>query len=181
METQKLLSTPERARILEYLLANPGGKLQVRSIARKLEVSPASVSNCLGRLREKRMIEGNLDIKHPIVRALKILMNIEKLDNAVEKLKPMPKEIKGIGAYGSWASGTNTENSDIDIWLLADSQIAEIELARMQSRLKNSLNTECSLLAVTPQKLAQMKEKDPVMYYSLVNSFILRGAGIDRA
>ncbi len=179
METQKLLSTPERARMLEHLLANPGEKLQVRSIAKKLGISPATVSKYLWILRKKRIVDGTVDIRRPLARALKILLNIEKLDNAAEKLKTIPRGTKGIGVYGSWANGMNTENSDIDIWLLSDSPMAEIELARMQAHLKNSLKAECSILAVTPHKLAQMKEKDPVMYYSLVNSFVLWGAGID--
>lgn len=178
METHKLFSTPARARILERVLSDPQERLRVRRIAKELGVSPASVSKYLAVLRGMGIVDGTVRTENPIVRALKLLINMEKACCAVGRLKKI-RWARGVGIYGSWANGTNTRDSDIDIWMLADEPVAEIELAKAQAALKKSLGVECSILLLTRQKLAQMREKDPALYYALVNSFVVRGAGID--
>lgn len=178
METQKLFSTPERSRILERILSDPQERPQVRRIAKELGLSPAPVSKYLALLRGLGILDGTVHFENPLVRALKMLMNVEKVCGAVGKLGKIPWA-KGIGIYGSWAKGANTKDSDVDVWMLADAPVAELELAKAQAALKKSLGVECSVLLLTRQKLAQMKGKDPVLYYALINSFVVRGAGID--
>lgn len=56
-----------------------------------------------------------VDLSNPYVKAMKIFFNIKKLTekNVPDKLRLL--EIAGARIYGSWASGTNYEDSDLDI------------------------------------------------------------------
>lgn len=174
-----MFSTPERARVLEYVLSNPEQAPRVRRVAKLLGLSPAPVSKYLAILREKGILGKEVIIESPLTRALKILMNVEKVAGVIGRLKSVPKWVRGIGVYGSWANGRNTQESDLDLWFLADVPPPEIDIARMQSDIRKSLGVECNALVLTKKKLELMLERDPVMYYSLVNSFVIRGAGID--
>jgi predicted nucleotidyltransferase len=175
---QQVFSTRERIRILEKIAAGRG--INVNAISRESEVNKGLVSRYLQLLlrlgmveksgRSYRFVPGNR-----LSRAIKILLNVSSLD-----VGRFHKSVKGIGLYGSYAKGTNTEKSDIDIWIKVGGIPSEHKIAEMEHGLGKRLGKDVHILVLDRKKLARLKANDPVFYYSLAfGSFILWGEGIE--
>jgi len=164
--------------ITKEILNNPEKEIHVRDIAKKLGVSPGLVSITVNELREKGFVKGNcVDITNPNVRAQKILINVETLNNIIDFLKKFG--VLGVGLYGSYAKGTNTASSDVDLWIKVKKHPDIIKIANLRAQIRNRINVEPSLLFLTNEKISEMREKNPSLYYSLYHGFVLRGENID--
>ena len=109
-------------------------------------------------------------------RAIKLLLNLERIDLSALSLG----SARGLGLYGSWARGTNHQESDLDVWIRADSLPPESVLARLQKDLSLQADSEVNLLVLTPEKLERMKREDAPFYNSLVmNSVTLKGESLE--
>ncbi len=178
MLAAKLFSSNERIRVVELLLYQPEKELKVRKISRAAGVSPALVSGTIAILKAHGIVKGGMaDCLHPAAKAMKIMLNTEKIESMklVQKAKALFKNCKGIGLYGSWANGTNSKDSDLDLWIKAggesDEKIAEFR------RIFKRLGLEANVIVLTEKRLKELKEKDFVFYCSLHNSFVLWGEG----
>ena len=115
---------------------------------------------------------------HSIVspKATRLLLNVEKMDLFALSLGSS----RGLGLYGSWARGTNHLDSDLDVWIRADSLHSESELARLQRDFGLQAETEVNLLVLTPEKLERLTRDYIPFYNSLIyNSMTLRGEPIE--
>ena len=109
-------------------------------------------------------------------RAIRLLLNLERIDLSALSLV----SARGIGLYGSWARGTNDQESDLDVWIKADSLPGQSILARLQRDLSIQTGSEVNLLTLTPEKLERLKIEDPPFYNSLVmDSVTLKGEGLE--
>lgn len=169
---------------MRYVLENPSKEFGVRKLSRRLGLSPGHTSRVLKTLSEYDIIvESKVDLGNPFTRILKVLFNIQKLReiDCVERAKSFINGLKGIGVYGSWANGTNYEESDLDIWIKAKKAIKERDVAMLNSYLLKNLDVEVSILTLWPEKIEKLKE-DKVFYHSLVfGSIILWGEGIGQS
>jgi predicted nucleotidyltransferase len=165
MNMQKLFSSVKRRKILEEALFS-SAPLQVSSLARKLKVSKALVSQFLQTLSSEGLAEKkgrNIKPKdNHGVKALKILLSLDKLD-----LKTLAKHdfVRGAGIYGSAVKGENTPDSDTDLWILVDETTAE-NLSQLTAELRKK-NPGASPLYLTRKKLQELKGKDRMFYHSL--------------
>ncbi|MCX8183028.1 MAG: nucleotidyltransferase domain-containing protein [Crenarchaeota archaeon] len=170
----------EKGRIIEYVLDNPSKTIRVRELAKNLKVSPAYASRSLKLLRKLKIIRnGKADLSNPLTRALKTLLNVKRLidKRIVKTLQTL--EIVGAGVYGSWASGTNTEDSDVDIWIRVDKHPGELKVAIASAEIRGLLNKNVQLLVLTPERLERLRVSDPSFYYSLVfGSIVLYGENV---
>ncbi len=176
----KLFSSEKRLKVLEVLFCRQGGDLRVRALARLARVSPALVSSTFAILKHNGIIKGGrVDFLHPSVMALKILLNVEKLNSVklVLKARALFKDCSGIGLYGSWANGTNAKDSDLDLWIKSDSG-SEGKVNAIRSFLKEALGLEANAIVLSKTRLKELKEKDFVFYCMLYNSFLLWGEGL---
>lgn len=171
-----IFSSNKRITILEYVLYQDS--ITVSTVAKELSLSKGFVSTYLLLLYKKGILrkgKGYQPTDIPQTRIIKLLLNVNRIDLSKIK-KPF---IKGIGLYGSWANGTNTILSDLDIWIKTEKYPDEKELAILSKILREMLHTEIQLLVVTPQKLEQIK-KDTPFYSSLrYTSRLLWGEPID--
>jgi predicted nucleotidyltransferase len=171
-----IFSSDKRIKILEYVLYQD--YCTVSTVARELSLSKGFVSTYLLMLNKKAILrkgKGYQPTNTPQTRIIKILLNVNKIDLSKIK-KPF---VKGIGLYGSWATGTNTIKSDLDIWIKTEKYPDEKELATLSKILREMLHTEIQLLVLTPQKREQIK-KDKPFYCSLCyTSLLLWGEPID--
>ncbi len=176
---QELFSTPEREKLLRYLLEHPQDRIRIREVARKLTLSPALVSNVVGMLKRRKVVrEERISMLNPLTRELKTLFNVEKLmDYAMPGLKRTPS-ILGTGVYGSWAEGTNRPESDIDLWIKVKKKPGEDTVANIEGSLREKLKTDISILVLTPERIQDLRRKDKVFYYALAHSKLLWGEGI---
>lgn len=140
----ELFKTEERSKILHYVMFQ--SSFGVAEVSRATGITKGLVSRYLRCLMEHGLLqkEGRryspLDGAHS--RAIKLLLNLEKIDLSALSLG----SAKGLGLYGSWARGTNHQDSDLDVWLRADSLPPESELARLQNDLSMKAGVEVNLL-----------------------------------
>jgi predicted nucleotidyltransferase len=171
---QDIISTKERIKILDNIiyLENEFG---VNEIAKKIQLSKGLISkyfeillrnNVLSKRKIKFIVNNN-----NIVKSFRILLNIIKIDT---KLFQRYKFIKAIGLYGSCVKGTNTESSDIDLWIKI-SLAKEQQLADLISQLKKTIKN-INILILDHDKIIKLKKEDILFYHSLFfGSIIIYG------
>src|SRR3989338_10248841 len=162
MNIEKILSTKERIKILEGIIYKTE-PIQVNKTSKTLKISKGLISKYFTILRkegimkksnEKIILTMNLE-----TRALKILLNLSKFDKSLFKKY---KFVKSAGIYGSFAKGTNNEDSDIDLWLLIE-KTKEEDLAMLGSELREK-KFNIKPLYLTKEKLSLIKKSDQVFY-----------------
>lgn len=166
MNIHKLLSTKERVKILKLVLYRTGS-MSVTDVAKRLKLSKGLVSKFFDILVKEHILKKtNTEFKvqdNLSTSAVKILLNLESFDAKLFKKFPF---VKGAGLYGSFAKGRNTEESDIDLWVLIDST-AEENLAKLTKELKEKYGN-IKPLYLTKEKVKVLKKDDTVFYHSLV-------------
>jgi predicted nucleotidyltransferase len=174
----ELFKTEERAEVLRCVMF--GSSLSVAEVSRATGVSKGLVSRYLHLLEKHGLLQKDgrkyspRDSAHS--RAVKLLLNLEKI--GLPALSP--GSAKGLGIYGSWARGTNQQDSDLDVWIRVDSLPPENELARLQRDLSLQTDSEVNLLVLTPDKLERLKTEDRPFYNSLMmNSVTLKGEPLE--
>ena len=74
--------------------------------------------------------------------------------------------------YGSWAEGTNTEESDIDLWVYVKTLPTGIMVAELERDISRALSAEVHVLVLNREKIAGMKDTDEQFYRSFVKQSI---------
>lgn len=174
MDVPKLFSTKERLKILRFVVYKTG-PLNVNKVASELKISKGLVSkffdilvkeNLLKRTKNKFSMQDNKNVK-----AVKIMLNMDSFDTRIFKKYGF---VKSAGFYGSFIKGENTEESDIDLWVLIEKTKDE-HLAKLTNKLKTKYGN-IKPVYLTKEKLKILKKEDTVFYYSLVfGSIIIYG------
>lgn len=147
-------------------------ELHIRDIADRLKISPGSVHKLVKLLKANSLIKEvklknrviiKLDRDSSMIRQLKAVMNFNDLINsaAYKKLRKLGR----IGAYGSFASGANDKDSDLDLWIKTDKK--ELELRPLIRELEKQLDIKVNPLVLTQTKINSLKENDPEFYTRL--------------
>ncbi|MGM0367089.1 MAG: nucleotidyltransferase domain-containing protein [Actinomycetota bacterium] len=170
----KIFSTPERLKIIKYVIFKEG-PLSVNAVADDLNLSKGLVSKYLELLLQEKITSRSkgkyLITDSAITKAIKIFLNISEIE--VELFKKF-KFVKSVGLYGSCAKGENTENSDIDIWLLVD-DVEDGKVASLSSAISKKIKNAQSIF-LTEKKLEKIKKDDELFYHSLsFGSIIIYG------
>lgn len=116
--------TPTVMNVLEFFLVNPMERYYGREVSRKTGVSLGSANKILRLLTELefltqetkgKIVIYRLNLKEPIVKQFKILINVFSLKDLVGKLK---LDCRRVVLFGSCAQGTDTKDSDIDLLII---------------------------------------------------------------
>jgi len=162
MNIHKLLSSRERVKILNCILYKTG-PLAVNKTAKDLKLSKALISQFFTILKKEGVLGNKNKIKSNLAtKSLKILINLNSIDAKIFN-KPF---IKAAGLYGSFIKGENTEESDIDLWVLIENAKEE-QLAKLTNELKEKYGN-IRPLYLTKEKLRIFKNEDKLFYHSLV-------------
>ena len=166
MNMEEIFSTPERVKILNNIIFNPGA-LGVNQFAVDLELSKGLVSKYFTILSGKGILKKEYNkyfvTDSILVRGIKILLNISGIPiNLFRKYR----FITAAGLFGSCAKGENTEDSDFDLWVFHVDTKPE-DLARISSELSKHFNN-LKLLFLTMGKLTEIKNKELLFYNSLL-------------
>lgn len=165
-------------RIIREILGDPDKEIHVREIAKKLKVSPALVSITVQELKESGFLKkGMPDLGNPQVRAYKIMLNSKVL----APLIPLAKRLgaRGLGIYGSYAKGTNTKDSDVDIWVKIDRYPDAATIAEFRADVRKRIDAEPSLFFLTDEKISDLREENISLYLSMYHGLLLWGEDID--
>ncbi len=165
MNIEQIFSSKERIKILNSIIYLEG-KFGVNEVARKVKVSKSLVSKYFEILVKNKILKktGNKFIvrDNAIVRGIKIMLNIHKINTRIFRRY---KFVKAVGLYGSCAKGTNTESSDIDLWIKVE-KIDEKKIIELTSKLRKKLKN-VKVLILDDKKIEELKRNDPVFYHSL--------------
>ncbi|MCX6768443.1 MAG: nucleotidyltransferase domain-containing protein [Candidatus Micrarchaeota archaeon] len=169
--TIELLKKGKTFELLKFFLEHPTQKFHAQQLVKSVNIYRNGILGGLheltnaGILRSEeigRVIQYSLIRENPIVKQLKILLALDKLMPALEKLKG-----SGVEAYlyGSCARGEDTEESDIDLLLIGNLGRAEVlgKLGRIE-KLKPIYFTflEYSSLARKDKAFYERVEKDRI-------------------
>lgn len=177
-----LFKSEDRIRILRFVSLND--TVSVHSVSNETGVSKGLASLYLnilvnygllsrsGRVFQKR----NTDLWSVV----KLLLNLDLLRHTLR----LPPWARGIGIYGSWARGTNTSDSDLDIWVLVDKYAPDFEfrVAESDQDLSKLTNGPVHSLILTREKMAGIARSDQPFYANLIkDSITIEGESLESA
>lgn len=174
----ELFKTKERVRIISYILYQKS--FTVNQVSNETGITKGLVSRYLKYVHGVGLFAKTKNTYQPIdcahTRAIKLLLNLNKIN-----IKSLYIDwTTGIGIFGSWAQGTNTYESDLDIWVKVDAYPAEYQLARLQRDISAMAGVEVNMLVLTPEKMKSIKMADQPFYNSLLRtSIVLKGGSIE--
>lgn len=174
----ELFKTKERVKIISYILYQKS--FTVNQVSNETGITKGLVSRYLkyihgaGLLTKVKNSYQPIDCAH--TRAIKLLLNLDKID-----IKSLDADwAVGIGIFGSWAQGTNTHESDLDIWVKVDTYPTEYQLARLQRDIRAMAGVEVNMLVLTPEKIESIQISDQPFYNSLLRtSVVLKGGSFE--
>jgi len=168
---EDIFSTKERLEILETIIYRTDS-IGVNTVANQLKLSKGLVSkyfDILAKAGVSRKVSGKCIIsRSPMVKGIRILMNLRRIDPGMFKKYPF---IKSAGLYGSSAKGENAGASDIDLWLHAGPASGE-KLAPLSEELHRKIKN-IKILLLTDSKIEKLKKEDIAFYNSLVYGSVI--------
>jgi predicted nucleotidyltransferase len=151
-ELLKLFSSKVRVKLLDAFLSSPDTRFYVREIQRKTGEDIKNIHQELqnlegiGLLRSE--VQGNqkyysVDEKFFLYPELKAI--IFKTTGVLGLLKEALNKLKGVDVafiYGSYAQGTESKNSDVDIFIIGDPDLTVLNetVAGLEEQLNREIN-----------------------------------------
>jgi predicted nucleotidyltransferase len=154
-------------KVLFFLLERPSAKLYEREMARKTGASIGAVNGILKLLVKEKMLmkekKGRLyfyevNMRNPIGRQVKVLINVMKLEDLVDEISPVAATVT---LFGSCAEGTNTQDSDIDLFVLSRDKSRISEAIR---RFQRKIGIEIQAIIIEPRELADFRKGNEHIY-----------------
>ncbi|MBU4501225.1 MAG: nucleotidyltransferase domain-containing protein [Nanoarchaeota archaeon] len=178
MNIPKIFSTKERLEIVNFVIYKTES-LNVNKVASELKLSKGLVSKFFDILIKEGILkrtENKFQTRdNNNTQAIKIMLNLENFNTKIFKKYNF---IKSVGLYGSFVKGKNTEESDIDLWILIE-KTKEENLAKLTNDLKKKYK-DAKPLYLTKEKLKILKKEDTIFYYSLFfGSIIIYGEELE--
>lgn len=161
----KYMIATNAQKVINFLLMNPDRPFFEREIARRTGISYGSANKVLNQLykdgilqkkSEGRINYYSIDLSGPYIREIKILNNLLAIEPLIVKLKPVAFKIV---LYGSWASGTDRENSDIDLFIVSSSGG---EVSAIAGRFADKINKKIQAIVRTPLEMMKPGKNDEV-------------------
>jgi len=118
--------TTVNQKVLSFLAKFSDKEFYERQIARKIGIAYGSANRALNELhstgaikrrREGKMYFYSVDISNATIIKFKKLVNITLIEPLIERLKDISSRII---LYGSCAQGTDTSQSDLDLFIVSD-------------------------------------------------------------
>ena len=178
---ERLFTSEARVKILTEVLLNSDREYHIRELSRITSMSPIHVQKelknlqSLGLLRSRKtgnMVLYTLDKSSAIAEDLKrIFLKTEGVGNEI--LKSLDKkQIQYALIYGSFAKGTETTTSDVDLLVIGN--IDEDSLLRSVSKAESRMGREINFIHWTPKEFAQKaKHRIPLLVDVLKTDIIM--------
>jgi len=108
-----------------------------------------------------------LNLKNPIVRQFKVLLNIIDLDDLINEIKDLSKKII---LFGSAASGEDTGESDIDLLIITD----EKEKVRKRIvKFEKMFDRKISAIIVNYNEFLKLKKENETLVKNIERGITL--------
>lgn len=158
---KEILIRTNPQKILHFLAQRTDESFLEQEIAQATGVSRGGTNQALHLLVEMELIEFtqkgkirlySVNAADSVVHQFKMLANLLEIDPLVDELRPIAKRIV---LFGSYAQGTNTDSSDIDIFVLTGKPREAIKAVG-----NHALAGKVQIVAKTPAEYAQMKKQE---------------------
>ena len=170
----KILIATNSQRILDFLVKNPGKEFLSREIQKTTKISKAGTNFALNDLVEAKFVKRkkrgkfylySIDSTSPVAKQLKILKTVISLSSLIKKVKSSAKKII---LYGSKSRGEDTEDSDIDLFIVTNTPKETEGVIK-----KGSIGKKIQLIMRTPLKYVEMETTNPTFYKEIERGIIL--------
>ena len=160
----KLKLTNTELNLLYYLSLQKEPKYS-KQISKETKISAGSASQSLRNLLNKSLIKCNIkgkekyyyiDKDNHFIKHLKLSLNILSVNNIVNKLKKFSTKII---LFGSYVTGLNTEESDIDLLIITNNKK---KINEILNKYKSSYKISSIILSNIEYTL--LKNKDKSLY-----------------
>jgi predicted nucleotidyltransferase len=162
-----IFSTEERISILNEVLFRR--ESTVNEISLSANVNKGLVSIFIRKLVDFNILKKKGRIISPVessfTKQIKVLLNLEKIRNLEFT------EIQGMGLFGSWADGTNFQDSDIDMWLKLEKE-QPLLIGTLIQKISRATGKEPDLLILTEERWINIKENDKPFFDKIINNNI---------
>jgi predicted nucleotidyltransferase len=166
----KIFTSKTRVKILTLFLMNPDTELFIREISRRIDENVNAVRRELSNLENIDLLKSKNKGNMKYYTINKYFSIYPELKSIILKTEGVTKVIKNdlinLGnielafIYGSFASGEDTRDSDLDIFLVGN--INEDQLIKELSKLEETLSREINYVLFGKEELdKRIKEKDP--------------------
>jgi predicted nucleotidyltransferase len=170
----KVNITPLGITALTYLSRSPDEQFYVREIAALIGGSVGGSHKVLKNLHDMNLINKHksgrnlyytINQMNPSVKYFKIFMNIQELNEVIQKIVDRCKKII---LYGSCSKGEDTMESDIDLFIITDDE------KKIKEILKNTniKGRQLKPIIMLPHEFIKLKSKDRA-FYNEVNKGIV--------
>lgn len=162
-----LISTNHQ-KILSFFVLHPGASFYEREIARKAGLSPSSTHHVLERLylagvinrkQNGRMYFYSIDKTDPYLKEFKSLANLLLIEPLVERLKGLSHRIV---LFGSWAQGSDNEDSDIDLFIVSSEKEKALSVVNKFSYSAKLYNRKVQPIINAPEELLKKGKEERV-------------------
>jgi predicted nucleotidyltransferase len=165
-KTMNVFSKPS-IQIIQYLGRRYRDGYYVREISRNLGIGLGSASQSLRTLEEAGLVlkehKGRLviygaNMQNFLLREFKILLTLLEIDPLISHLKDVSSRII---IFGSCASGDDTIDSDIDIFIESDNRR---EVAELHDRYQEDIPRKISPIILDASEFRNLEVKDRPLY-----------------
>jgi predicted nucleotidyltransferase len=139
----------------------------VRELAQKLTISSGAASGQLRFLAESGLVTSEqkgrtllyrADISHPLVREAKVFSTLSELTPFIADLK---ENVTRIILFGSCATGEDTEESDIDLFIETSDRPV---LQKIITQYEEEIPRKISPIIVSAEEGGQLRTRDRPLY-----------------
>jgi predicted nucleotidyltransferase len=151
----RLFSSKLRIKLLDVFLSSPAARFYIRELERKIKEEAKNVSRELKNLEALGLLisekQGNLKyysvdedfFLYPELKAI-----IFKTTGVKGLLKEALEKLKGIETafiYGTYATGKESESSDVDIMIIGKPDLTELNeiISNLEEKLSREINYMC--------------------------------------
>jgi len=179
---EKLFGSKTKVRILKALAFNPEKKFHLRELSREIKITPIYVSKEIDILKMLNLV---LESKVGNMRIFQINKNaaiyteiksiIFKTEFFIDTLKESMKDGKVDFAFifGSFAKSTESEDSDIDIFIIGD--IKNSEIIKLIKPVEKAINREINSVVWSFDELKAKKGRPLIKDIAKDKIIMLKG------
>ncbi len=161
-------------KLLEFLLRNTEKQLYERQISSESGISIGATNEMMkifaeasivSREKKGKMYFYTVNMENPVVRQFKILFNIIEISNLLERIKPFSSKIV---LFGSSAEGLDTDDSDIDIFILTSNKEnvrSELGISRTSKKI--------SPIIIENHRISSFKKENAPLYQNIKRGIVL--------
>jgi len=176
---EKTNLTPLGIELLKFLARNPGKEFYITELAKLADISIGGSYAALKKLYKIHLIDRRrsgrnsyyrVNEEKPALKYFKIFFNIQELSPLINRIK---SRCKKIVLFGSCATGDDTMESDIDLFIIADNSKA----IKDTIKIKYINQRELKSIVITPHDLIELKNKDKAFYDEIDKGIVLWRSG----